>query len=114
MEVVIDSNVEFNLNGRKAVVDGRELADFKRALFATKGKSDPAKPDEPPTLSWDVILPETQAFIKAKCGIDITPGEATAIFRKADKAWEEIEKNWLPPTEASETSSASTDPRYAD
>lgn len=115
MQILIDSNVEFKLSkGRTATVDARELAEFKRSLFETKGKTNPDRPEDPPTLDWSTIIAETTAYIKAHAGVDINPSEAIAIFIKADQAWEEMQKNWRRPIVALATSSDSTDPRYAD
>lgn len=114
MEVKIDSNAEFKVNGKEFAVDAYELSEFKRMLFETKGKKDPDKPDEPATLEWVTIISDTQAFVKTKTNIDLVASEAIAVFLKADKVWGDVQKNWRGPIEALPISPPSTDPRYAD
>ncbi len=120
MEIRIDPTVTFSLGAagdRKATVDAYEFNSFCAAMYERKGVDKPG-PDGTvkKVLTYDIIVPEVQAFLKEKCP-ELAPvgyAEASMMFDAAGQAWEDVRKNWQPRTEASQTSLPSMDPRYAD
>jgi hypothetical protein len=120
LEIRIDSTVTFTLGSagdRKATVDAYEFSQFCAAMYDRKGVDKPG-PDgtSKKVLTYDIIVPEVQAFLKEKCPELASVGyaEASMMFDASGLAWEEARKNWQPRTEASPTSLPSMDPRYAD
>lgn len=114
MEIAINTTVTFNFaNERRATLEARELAEFRRALVQTRGRPG-EKPEDGMLLDWDILEAETVAYVKEKAGIDITKAEARGVFDNASAAWEEVQKKFKPRIVASAISPDSTDARYSD
>lgn len=114
MNLKIDPNVTFDLNGeRKVTLDAYELSEWKRGLFELKGSLKDGSSEK--TLTWKDIIPEMTGYVASRCpGIMLVPSEAIAIFNLADSAWDAAQKNWQPSAKDLPTSPPSTDPRYAE
>ena len=115
MPIKINAMAEFErADGTMFKLDAYELNEFVRGLYDAKGLETKGPDGQTKkTLTYALIVPEVKAMAKEKAGVDLSTGEAIAVFDSAPHAWESVQKNWLPPTEALPTSPPSTDPRYA-
>jgi hypothetical protein len=131
LEIDIDLNVTFKLpKGRKAVVDAEELAEFVRKTW----EAGELREDGLRYVQIDgVALPALIAFIKEKSNIDLSHGEALAIWKVANATvkgdngelidnspWAQKKRSWDGPSETKPAVPGSTaaagrdqlDPRY--